>query len=113
MTRKPLAAALSALALTACAVPQARVAVAPVQPDAVGLGAQPAPAIAADWWTALGDPQLDRIVGDALAGSPTLDSATARVRAAQSTLAGAEAARRPQVTADASEQFERLSNVYI
>jgi len=114
MIRKGLAASsLAALALAGCAVPQSRIAVAPIADKSLGLGSLAAPTIATDWWTALGDPQLDRIVNDALAGSPTLDAALARVRAAQSTLAGAEAARRPQITADASEQFQRLSNVYI
>jgi NodT family efflux transporter outer membrane factor (OMF) lipoprotein len=104
---------LAALLLAGCAVPAEHVAVTPVTADAVGLGPDAAPAVAADWWTALGDPQLDRIMSDALAGSPTLASALARVRLAQSTLGGSEAATRPQVTADASEQFQRLSNVYI
>lgn len=114
MIPKGLAASsLAALALAGCAVPQSRVAVAPIADKSLGLGPLTAPTIAADWWTALGDPQLDRIIDDALAGSPTLDTALARVRAAQSSLTGAEAARRPQITADASEQFQRLSNVYI
>ncbi|MGN6377059.1 MAG: efflux transporter outer membrane subunit [Sphingomonas sp.] len=102
-----------ALLLAGCAVPNVKVAVAPVAPASLGLGPDAAPQVAADWWTALGDPQLNRIVADALSGSPTLASAMARARLAQATLAGADAARRPQVTADASEQFQRLSNVYI
>ncbi|MGN6268880.1 MAG: efflux transporter outer membrane subunit [Sphingomonas sp.] len=106
-------ASLAALLLAGCAIPNERVAVNPVASDAVGLGASPAPAIADDWWTALGDSQLDRIMGDALAGSPSLEAAMARVRLAQSTLAGNEAATRPQITGDASEQFQRLSSVYI
>ena len=105
--------ALAGLLLAGCAIPATHVAVTPVPASAVGLGTDQAPAVAADWWTALGDAQLDRIVGDALAGSPTLDAAMARVRAAQSALAGSEADRRPQVSADIGDQFQRLSNVYI
>ena len=107
------APSLGAILLAGCAVPNAKVAVAPVVAPSLGLGGDAAPAVAADWWTALGDPQLDRIVGDALAGSPTLDAAMARLRLAESTLAASEAAKRPQVTGDVSEQFQRLSSVYI
>lgn len=103
----------AALLLAGCAIPSEHVAVTSVAPDAIGLGASPAPAIADDWWTALGDPQLDSLMRDALAGSPSLQAAMARVRLAQSTLAGSEAATRPQITGEANEQFQRLSSVYI
>lgn len=33
-----------------------------------------------DWWTALGDAQLDSLIAEALAGTPSLDAADARVR---------------------------------
>lgn len=105
-------ASLGALALAGCAAPREPVAIAPLAAPSLGLSGEAAPAIAGDWWKALGDPQLDRIVADALAGSPTLDAAMARVRSAQATLAGAESARRPQLTADASEQIQRLSGAY-
>lgn len=104
---------LSALLLSGCAIPNEPVAVSAVAPQSLGLGEDAAPAVEADWWDALGDPQLDRIMTDALSGSPTLEAAMARVRLAQSTLSGSEAASRPQITADASEQFQRLSSVYI
>ena len=35
------------------------------------------------WWRSYGDPQLDALVEEALAGSPTLEIAQARLRAAQ------------------------------
>lgn len=44
-----------------------------------------APPLAA-WWPALGDDTLDRIEQDALANSPTLDEAVARIRQARATL---------------------------
>jgi len=106
-------AAFGALILAGCATPHSKVAVAPVPSASLGLGSAAAPRIAADWWTALGDPQLDRIMADALSGSPTLDSALARVREARSVLAGSQAARLPQITGDASEQYQRLSSRYI
>jgi NodT family efflux transporter outer membrane factor (OMF) lipoprotein len=104
---------LSALLLSGCAIPNEPVAVSAVAPQSLGLGENAAPAVEADWWSALGDPQLDRIMTDALSGSPTLEAAMARVRLAQSTLSGSEAASRPQITGDASEQFQRLSSLYI
>jgi len=111
--RLPAATLVVSLLLSACAVPTARVNVAPLTGHAVGLGAASAAPVASDWWTSLGDPQLDRIVSDALAGNPRLDAAMARVRSADSVLAGADADRRLQITVDASEQFQRLSSVYI
>ena len=113
MTRSPITPLLGALVLAGCAVPNVKPAVAPIAPASVGLGSLNAPTIAGDWWTALGDPQLNRIVTDALSGSPTLDAAMARVRGARSVLAAAHAEDQPQITADANEQFERLSSVYI
>ena len=113
MKRRMMFGASIALLLAGCAAPHEPIAVTPMAPASLGLGEAPAPLVASDWWTGLGDPQLDRIVGDALSGSPTLDAATARVRAAQAAVSGSEAARRPNVGADASEQFERLSSVYI
>lgn len=113
MTRRSSLGLAVALLLAGCAAPHEPIAGTPVAPDALGLGNTPAPLVSGDWWSALGDPQLDRIVSDALAGNPTLAAATARVRAAQASVAGAEASRRPTITGDASDQFQRLSSVYI
>lgn len=49
----------------------------------------------ATWWTALGDPQLDTLMVDALRDSPTLAAAQARVRKAQAQAGLAEEARKP------------------
>ena len=51
---------------------------------------------AADWWTRYGDPQLDALLAEALARSPTLKMAEARVRQAQALAGRAEAAQAPQ-----------------
>jgi len=53
------------------------------------------------WWTAYGDPQLDRLVDEALAGSPTLAQARARLRRAQAAAEQQRAAGRPQLAVDA------------
>jgi NodT family efflux transporter outer membrane factor (OMF) lipoprotein len=50
-----------------------------------------------DWWTTLGDPQLDALIGEALAGTPTLDAADARERQAIAQAGLADSARKPQI----------------
>ncbi len=47
------------------------------------------------WWRGYGDPQLDALVDEALAGSPSLEIAQARLRAAQAQAVAAGAARLP------------------
>lgn len=111
---KVLPIALGAsLALTACAAPDNRVAVTALAPEALGLTGAPAPLAPGDWWRTLGDPQLDRIMSDALSGSPRLEAALARVREAQAVLSVRQGEAGPQVTLDANEQRTRLSERYI
>lgn len=47
------------------------------------------------WWTALGDPQLDALIHEALQDSPSLAAADARLRKAQAQAGLADAARQP------------------
>ena len=104
----------AAIFLAGCAIPASHPQVQQASGASLGLATAPnAPPIAADWWHAFGDPQLDRIVADALAGNPTLDAGLARVRQAQAVLAGQRSATEPQVTADVNPQVARLSNRYI
>lgn len=56
-----------------------------------------------DWWRALGDPQLDALIDEALRGTPSLAAADARVRKAQAQAGLADAARKP--TLGASGQY--------
>jgi len=56
----------------------------------------------ADWWTSYGDPQLDALIGEALAGSPDLAAAMARVRRADAFAQQAGAARLPTLDVNAS-----------
>ncbi|HEX9206932.1 MAG TPA: efflux transporter outer membrane subunit [Steroidobacteraceae bacterium] len=65
------------------------------------------------WWRALDDPQLDRLVGTALARNPGLAGSIARVRSAQALAAAAGSVDSPQVTFDASEFRTRVSENYI
>jgi NodT family efflux transporter outer membrane factor (OMF) lipoprotein len=103
---------LAALALAACTddiVPHGKT----IDTATLGLSQNPAPPVEAEWWKALGDPQLDRIVDAALAGNPSLDEALARLRASEAGLSAARSQQFPQVSFDANEQREQFSNTYI
>ena len=63
---------------------------------------------AQDWWKALGDPQLDALVEEALQGTPSLDAADARVRQAQAQAGLADAARKPDLSASAQATAVQL-----
>ena len=99
----PLAA--GAVALAGCAaVPKLG---PPPQPGAAAQYASaqsfaaPAAAWPADrWWTAYGDPQLDTLMDEALAGSPSLAEAAARLRAAEARAEQARGATLPSVSAN-------------
>lgn len=54
-----------------------------------------------DWWHDWGDPQLDALIAEALAGTPSLDAADARVRKAAAQAGLADDARKPHFTANA------------
>lgn len=95
-----------------------------IRPEAVALDAQTLDAGAAiahaaaargqpaasSWWQAYGDPQLDALVAAALAHSPTMDVAAARIRQAQSAFDTISADTLPSVTATASVSAERFSD---
>ena len=113
----PAATALSACATLPPATP-ARVAKAPASYAAaqslgraeVSHGQWPADT----WWTAYGDPQLNTLMQEALAGSPTLASAEARVRQAQSVTAQARARALPSIAANGSiEEMKQSYNAGI
>ncbi len=65
------------------------------------------------WWRAYGDPQLNALIDEALAGSPSLAIAQARLRAAQAQTIAARGARAPQVTVDASVQRQRYPENFL
>lgn len=98
--------------LAGCAIPSSEPRVATVAPAALGLTGAPAPLIDTEWWKSFGDPQLDGIVAEAIAGSPSLDAALARVRQADALLASRKAEDGPDVTLDGSGQVARLSGRY-
>ncbi|KRE85915.1 multidrug RND transporter [Rhodanobacter sp. Soil772] len=55
-----------------------------------------------DWWSGLGDPQLDALIAEALQDNPGLGVADARARAAQAEAGIADAARGPSVNGGAA-----------
>jgi NodT family efflux transporter outer membrane factor (OMF) lipoprotein len=85
----------------------------PLAATSLSLAADPGAPIAEQWWTELGDPQLDRLVGEALTGSPTLAAALARVRGAQAQFSSARSQLYPQLSVDGNETWQRLSANYI
>jgi len=72
----------------------------PVAPDAWPKDA---------WWKALGDPQLDALVAEALAASPSIRLAAARVNRAVALAEAAGAPRLPQVDFSFDSSRERLT----
>jgi NodT family efflux transporter outer membrane factor (OMF) lipoprotein len=91
------------------------------------LGAKPVPAAASDyasaqslsgtqstwpadgWWKAYNDAQLDRLIGEGLAGSPDLAAAAARFRTAQGLAQQAGSALLPSLDATASVDYQNQS----
>ena len=61
-----------------------------------------------DWWTQFRDPQLNQLIAEGLAGSPTLRMAEARTRAALAQARVAQSARLPQVDAKGDATRERF-----
>lgn len=67
----------------------------------------------ARWWHRYGDPQLNRLVEDALAGSPTIGAAQARLAQANAAVGNARAPLFPALSAHESLIRQRLSENYI
>jgi NodT family efflux transporter outer membrane factor (OMF) lipoprotein len=110
--RLRLGVLLASAALAGCAIPASKPELIPKPDTALGLSAVAAPAIDSEWWNSFGDPQLDRLVTDALAGNPSLDAALARVRQASAILAARRADNGPNVAFDANPQVARLPGHY-
>jgi NodT family efflux transporter outer membrane factor (OMF) lipoprotein len=60
------------------------------------------------WWRSYRDPQLDGLVDEALAGSPTLQTAEARLRAAQGQAIAARSALIPSASLDGQVTRQRF-----
>jgi NodT family efflux transporter outer membrane factor (OMF) lipoprotein len=106
MTRSMIPLLAGAIALAGCAsVPRLAAAPMPAQAAAYATAesfrAPPSPWPTDTWWTAYGDPQLDRLMDEALAGSPSLAQAAARLRSAQARTQEARATILPSLSANA------------
>ena len=91
------------------------------------LGAKPMPHAAADyassasfaaaqsawpadgWWKRYGDSQLDRLMTEALAGSPDLEAAAARMRTAEGFAQRASSVLKPSIDAFSQPEFAKQS----
>jgi NodT family efflux transporter outer membrane factor (OMF) lipoprotein len=105
--------AIAAMLLAGCAsVPKDAPQVAQVQEQSLGLGSA-TPVIDAAWWSAYGDPQLDRLIGMGLAGNPSLAGALARVRAAQAQVQGERAGLRPQINGSGQVDRGRIGDKFL
>ena len=101
----PILSGIAALGLTACAaIPD--VGPAPAPRDGASLAstqsfAAPQAAWPVEgWWRAYGDPQLDALMAEALAGSPSLAQAQARLRVAHAQAQQARGATLPSLNAN-------------
>lgn len=65
------------------------------------------------WWKSLGDPQLQRLITQALNNSPSLAMAEARLNQAQAAVSQYRAANRPQVGLDATAYEAKQSYNYL
>ena len=104
------------IALAGCANPSGIVSNARlVDPAKVGVSSTPGNAVlAADWWQGFGDPALSALVDQAVAGSPSLRVAQARVVRASANAGSARAAEGPQLGAafDATRQRFSANSIY-
>lgn len=100
------ALALAAAVLGGCAVPGAERHETP----ALELPVAAAPAdVAADWWKAYGDAQLDALVAEALVHNRDLARAMARIDESRAALRGARAEQLPNVSAGVGASRQRIS----
>jgi outer membrane protein TolC len=92
----------AAILLAGCVPPNVSPRTHTLENATVGLkGADVSPA--PEWWLGLNDPQLNRIMSDALAGNPTLDDVLARLRLASAAVETQNAGLLPQIAIDAEE----------
>ncbi len=101
---------LASLLLAGCASqgaerPTAQV----VQPVRLGLATGPADFPRDDWWTQFNDPELSRLIAQALADNPTLQEAQARLRQAQAAVGVAQSSLEPKLGVAVNSTRQRFS----
>lgn len=106
------AAALSALA--GCASVDLRTPPAATRSiDSLGVAATTIDWPREEWWHRYRDPQLDQLMTESLAGSPSLTIARARLARATAAAGVARAALLPEVNANGTITYQRFSENYI
>jgi NodT family efflux transporter outer membrane factor (OMF) lipoprotein len=114
LNRSQAAALFLALPLVGCVdAPPTTPSQTEIASQTLGLSAEPAPQPAGDWWKAFNDPQLDGLVSKLLANNPSLQSALARIRAAEAELSTERALYYPNINIDSTETRELVSNDYL
>jgi len=107
--RISIGAAVLAL-LSACAtVDRTSSREAVVDPTKLGATEAPVDWPRDDWWTRYGDPQLDALVAEGMAGSPNIAAAKARIARAAAATGVARAALLPEVGGNATATYQRYS----
>jgi NodT family efflux transporter outer membrane factor (OMF) lipoprotein len=115
---KQLITLLAAAALSACASLPGKAPAPAIEPQAAYASAQsfaaPIGAWPANgWWKSYGDAQLDALIAEGLAASPSVAVADARRRRAQAFQAQSRGALAPQVSANASSSQQKQSYNYL
>ena len=105
-------------ALTACASLPGPAPSPEIRPQSAFAGTQSFVAPAADWpaagwWKVYGDAQLDALIAEGLAGSPSVAVADARMRRARASQDNARGALAPVVSANASATEQKQSYNYL
>jgi NodT family efflux transporter outer membrane factor (OMF) lipoprotein len=105
---------LSALALSACMLPpKAAEHAKPLEAQNTGLTGSEVLPVPEAWWQSFQDPQLDQLIRQGLAGSPSLAQAQARVAQALAETQGANAKLKPNANLDASALYQRAPENYL
>jgi len=108
------ALALSGLLVACAPIPKLADPAQPLAPEHVGLRAGTASSeFAADWWTGYHDEQLNALEQRALAQSPSLAAARARIARAAAQVENAGAAEKPDVDLESDVTRTRLTETSI
>lgn len=99
-----LTVALSGCVLAPHVEPQAKL----LESNRLGLDGSNAARTEEGWWKVYKDPQLNRLIDDALRDNPNMELALTRVRTAQAQVQAASAATQPGFSLDGNETYQRF-----
>ncbi|WP_426163707.1 efflux transporter outer membrane subunit [Sandarakinorhabdus sp. DWP1-3-1] len=103
---------LALLLLSACVAPSLDAGRQPRAPETLGVASLSGVAAAwpgQGWWRSYGDPQLDALIAEALAGSPDIAAADARLHRAAAQIGQARAATLPSLDANGAVALNKQS----